>query len=370
VEIENLTDKSVAELRTKLVEVPPWAPLTKVVSVLRRRHAYEAFVVSDATIGMISVRDILGAKHVHSRKASSLAAYTPRVTPESSITLAATLMTEYRVRALPLEDESRLVGEVTALSVCKALRSSKGLNFAISKIMTRNPITLGLSDPLAKAKTLMNRRKVDHLPVLHDEKIVGVVTSRRLLDSVIPPERPMKYGWRPEARSLNSLSIGGMMERPFTCDASEKASSVLGRLVERNKSYALVGIGEELQGIVTYRDFMKLLARRVNRTVPVYMVGLPDNPFEAQAARMKFTRAVNLLRRSHPEIVESRCTIKTSSPRGKKGRRRYEVKTLIYTPHRLFVHSESGWDLPSIFDMISDRLKKVMTRARRLRRER
>jgi CBS domain-containing protein len=244
------------------------------------------------------------------------------------------------------------------------------LNFTISKMMTSHPITLRLNDSLAKAKTLINRRNIDHLPVLQDGKIVGVVTSRRLLDSVIPPERPMKYDWKPEARALNRLSIRGMMERPLMCDVSEKASSVLNRLVDRNKSYALVGIGEELQGIVTYRDFVKLLARRVKKTVPVYMVGLPDQPFEAQAARTKFTRAVSLLRRSHPEIMEARCTIKTSSPRGKKGRRRYEVKALIYTPHRMFVHSQSGWDLPSIFDIISDRLKKVMTRARRPRPER
>jgi CBS domain-containing protein len=317
---------------------------------------------------MVSVRDILKAKHVHSRKASSLAVQIPRLAAESPIAQAATLMTEYRVRALPLGDESGVIGEVTALSICKALRSTKGLSFTINKVMTSHPITLRLDDPLAKAKILINRRNIDHLPVLQDGKIVGVVTSRRLLDSLIPPERPMKYGWRPEARALNKLSIGGMMEHPLMCDVTEKASSVLNRLIDQNKSYALVGVGEELQGIVTYRDFVKLLARRLKTTVPVYMVGLPDAPFEAEAARTKFARAVNLLRRSHPEIMEARCTIKTSSPKGKKGRRRYEVKTLVYTPHRMFVHSESGWNLLSVFDIVSDRLKRIMARKRIRRR--
>lgn len=361
---------NVAELKTELVAVPSSAPLTKVVGTLRKRNAYEAFIVDDAKITMVSIRDILRAKHVHSSKASSLAVQIPKLAAENPVALAATLMTEYRVRALPLGDESGVIGEVTALSICKALRSAKGLSFTISKVMTSHPITLRLDDPLAKAKILINRRNIDHLPVLQDGKILGVVTSRRLLDSMIPPERPMKYGWRPEARALNRLSIRGMMERPLMCDVSERASSVLNRLIDQNKSYALVGIGEELQGIVTYRDFVKLLARRVKTMVPVYMVGLPDQPFEAQAARTKFTRAVNLLRRSYPEIMEARCTIKTSSPGGKKGRRRYEVKAFVYTPHRMFVHSESGWDLASIFDVISDRLKRATTRAPRPRRER
>jgi hypothetical protein len=86
VEIEDLPDRSIVELRTELVEVPPWAPLTKVAGILRRTHAYEVFVVSDTNTGMISVRDILRAKYAHSRKASSLAVHIPRLAAYSSRT--------------------------------------------------------------------------------------------------------------------------------------------------------------------------------------------------------------------------------------------------------------------------------------------
>ncbi|MGB9022759.1 MAG: hypothetical protein WCC94_04910 [Candidatus Bathyarchaeia archaeon] len=146
-------------------------------------------------------------------------------------------------------------------------------------------------------------------------------------------------------------------------------SSVLSRLIDRRKSYTLVGIGEEVQGIVTYRDFIsKLLVKRRKTRIPAYIVGLPDDPFEAEAVRSKFLRAINLLKKSFPEMLEARCTIKTSSPKGKKGRRRYEVKALVYTPHRMFAHSESGWDLLSVFDVTSDRLKRIMARKRIRRR--
>jgi hypothetical protein len=71
-----------------------------------------------------------------------------------------------------------------------------------------------------------------------------------------------------------------------------------------------------------------------------------------------------LLKKSFPEMLEARCTIKTPTPRGKRGRKRYEVKALVCTPRRMFVYSQSGWDLPSIFDVVSKRLKKTMTRRR------
>jgi hypothetical protein len=94
---------------------------------------------------------------------------------------------------------------------------------------------------------------------------------------------------------------------------------------------------------------------------------LPDSPFEAEVAQTKFTRTINLLRKSFPEILEARSTLKTTSPKGKRERKRYEVKTFVYAPRRTFVFSESGWDLGSIFDVISDRLKKMMMTRRKAR---
>jgi hypothetical protein len=55
---------------------------------------------------------------------------------------------------------------------------------------------------------------------------------------------------------------------------------------------------EELQGIATHRDFMTLLAApKPESDVPIFMVGLPDDPFEAEATKSKFRRTVNQLRR-------------------------------------------------------------------------
>lgn len=100
------------------------------------------------------------------------------------------------------------------------------------------------------------------------------------------------------------------------------------------------------------------------KTVPVYLVGLPEEPFQAEGVRTKFTRSIELLRKSYPQIMEARSTIKASSPKGKKSRGRYEVKTFVYTPRKTFIHSDSGWDLLSLFDLMSNRLKRIIARKR------
>jgi len=353
----------VEELKTKLVAVPSSAPLTEVIATLKENDAYEVFIVEDSKTGIVSIRDVLRAKNIRSRKASSMAVQIPRLSAESCVSRAAALMGEYRVRALPIEHNDRVVGEITASSICKALNSRENLNFTIDKIMTSSPITLDVDDRLGKAKSLMQSRNIDHIPILEDGKTCGLLTSQRILDATIPPQKISKDSMTFEATGVAQLPVGGLMDTPLICDVHEGASRVLGRMIRAAKTCVLVGVGEELQGIVTYRDFVKLLAERKDMGIPVYMVGMPkDVSFDAEAARAKFVRIVTTLRRSSPQILEARSTIKTTSPQGKHGRTRYEVDAFVYTPRKIFVHSESGWDLASIFDVISDRLKKAMTR--------
>lgn len=366
-----LVKTKVERLKTDLVTVPSSAPLTKVITTLRERNAYEAFIVEDSKIRMVSIRDVLRTRNIRSRKASSLAVQIPVLTLGSTIANAAELMTDHRVRALPIADDNKVVGEITTLAICKALTITADFGFTIDKIMTSHPVTLSLHDRLGKAKAIMNRKNIDHLPILQDGKTVGVLTSHRLLDSVVPTQRSGKGGWMPERRGVNQLSVGGLMEPPLICDVHEEASLVLGRMIDGERTCALVGLGEELQGIVTYRDFVKLLVNRKKEVgIPVYMMGQPDNVFEAEAARAKFVRSINLLAKSFPEIFEVRSMVKTRAPKGKRGRKRYEVKTSVYTPQKMFIHSESGWDLPSIFDVIGGRLGKIVTKQTKRRGER
>jgi CBS domain-containing protein len=366
-----LAKTEIEGLKTDLITVPSSAPLTKVIATLRERNAYETFIVDDSKILMVSIRDVLRTKNIHSRKASSLAVQIPVLAPGSTIANAAELMTDHRVRALPIVDGKEVVGEITSLAICKALSTAAGFGFTIDEIMTSHPITLDAHDRLGKAKAIMNHKNIDHLPILQDGKTVGVLTSHRLLDSIVPTQRSGKGGSTPERKGVNQLSVGGLMERPLTCDVHEEASSVLGRMIDSERTCALVELGEELQGIVTYRDFVKLLVNRKKEVgIPVYMMGQPDNAFEAEAARAKFVRSINMLAKSFPEILEARTMVKTTGPKGEKGRKRYEVKTSVYTPQKTFIHSESGWDLASIFDAISERLGKIVTKQTRRRSER
>lgn len=359
-----LSKLKAAQLMTELVTIPASANLAKVVALLKERSAYEVFVVEGRKVGMVSIRSILTSKNIQSRKASSVATNVTVLRSRDSVARAAEMMTNYRSRALPVSEGGEVTGEVTAMSICQAMRTGVPLEFSIDRIMTSHPIVIAPNDPLAKAKAIMKRGAIDHLPVLSNGRITGIVTSHRLLDSIVPPEKTARTGSVPESRRINQMSVAGLMETPLICDIRKEASTVLGKLVDHNKTCVLLTFGEELQGIVTYRDFIRLLVKRRRPTMPIYMVGLPVGTREGELAETKFRRAITHLRRVLPEILEARATIRTSSPKNKKGRKRYEVTAFIHTPRRTFSYSESGWDLAQIFDSIADNLRRTITSKR------
>jgi ribosome-associated translation inhibitor RaiA len=122
----------------------------------------------------------------------------------------------------------------------------------------------------------------------------------------------------------------------------------------------------ELQGIITYRDCVKLLAKPAETSLPISIVGLPDDPFEAEAAKRKFETVVKRLARSLPDLLEARSVIKTSERTGQ--RHRYEVEVELITPRKTTSFSTSGWSLPEVFDELSDRIKRVTTKKRERRK--
>lgn len=100
-------------------------------------------------------------------------------------------------------------------------------------------------------------------------------------------------------------------------------------------------------------------AIRVHDELPAFIVGLPENVFEADLAKSKFAETISFLKRIVPDIEEARCKIKTIHNKDKKSH--YEVDVSIITPHDRHTYADSGWDLAKIFDAMSESLKKTFT---------
>ncbi|MDX2042596.1 MAG: glutamate-cysteine ligase family protein [Acidobacteriota bacterium] len=104
------------------------------------------------------------------------------VRPDDLVDLAASVMDWRHIRHVPVEDdEGRLVGLVSHRDLLRLL--SHGLlnkqtqPLTVAEIMRRNPITVTATTSTLAALNIMRSQKVGCLPVVENEKLVGIVTA-------------------------------------------------------------------------------------------------------------------------------------------------------------------------------------------------
>ena len=345
--------------------------ISKVVGILKKEDAYEVFTQDHGMVDMVMIRDILKSSNVATEKVGSLVLHVPNLQPRTPIAQAARLMMQYRLRALPVVEGEKLLGCVTATSIIRTIPTGALEKYRAQDIMTPNPVSLTGGDEVSKARNLMLRRRIDHLPVVEDHKLRGVLTSSQIVFSLYQPiEGVEPRAMVDEIRRRLDPPVKSLMDtNPLTAAPSEKIANLLRKMLDMRATYCVISQFDEVQGIVTYRDFMKLIAEEIVRSdAPVYVVGLPDDPFEAEQTRTKFTRVVETLRRSSPYIEEARAVIRTREG-AERERRRYEVTVTLVTPRRNFVYSANGFDLANIFDDVTKHLKSMMAERPKPRRE-
>jgi len=230
-----------------------------------------------------------------------------------------------------------------------------------SDVMTRNPKVISSEDTAASAKAIMKKRRIDHLPVVDNDRLTGIVTSADIMDLMLPSERIGKNSLgvvNVEARL--HLAISGIVNREVvTADVQDSAQSICDKMLNSDSSYCIVKLWDEVQGIITSRDIVSLLGEKIKEDIPVYIIGLPDDPLEAELAKSKFANLVMLLRKIYPDILEARCRIKLKDVTGT--RKRYEVDAHIVTTHGNITYSANGYDLARLYDELSDAFKKKIS---------
>ena len=98
-----------------------------------------------------------------------------------------TLMRDHRVRAILVIDDGNLVGIVSQgdCAIKVLLPHNNPKQVAVSKIMTANPLTVTLSNSLEECMAIMVHKHIRHLPVLEQNKVVGVISVGDLVKNII-----------------------------------------------------------------------------------------------------------------------------------------------------------------------------------------
>ena len=336
--------------------------ISEIVGILMDRDCYDIFVPLSGKVASLNMRDFLGVKNITSANPSTLGKIIPTLNSESTTAEAARLMSLYRLRALPILEKNEITSQISAKKIVKAIRDimfvSAIRKTSASDIMTPSPIVISKTDTIASAKTIMKRRRIDHLPVLQDNRLVGMVTSKDIVEVMLRPERiGRKSLGIDDTQDRLDIAISGILDKNIlTSNIDNTLQSVTDLMVSQNSTYCVIKSIDEVQGIITYRDIVNLLGEKVEEEIPIFLIGLPDDPLDAELAKSKFTNLVKLLKKIYPDIEQARCRVKIREIQG--ARKRYEVDASIISTHAVANFVNIGWDLPKMFDQMSDSLKK------------
>lgn len=91
---------------------------------------------------------------------------------------AVALLAEHRIGALPVIDDGAVKGVFSERDVIYALASAgaEALDRSVGEAMTAPAVTVAPKDAALGALSLMTRRRIRHLPVIEEGRMVGLVS--------------------------------------------------------------------------------------------------------------------------------------------------------------------------------------------------
>jgi acetoin utilization protein AcuB len=145
--------------------------------------------------------------------------------------------------------------------------------------MTREVVTVGPDDSVAHAMHLMRDKRIKHLPVLQDGRLLGVISDRDI--KAFTPSKATALDVYEINYLLAKATVKEAMAKQVTTTAPdtpvEGAALVM---LEGNIGCLPVLDGEELVGIISDRDIFRALVDITGARHPGYRVCLvvPDRP--------------------------------------------------------------------------------------------
>ena len=109
------------------------------------------------------------------------------IVPHRPVFDALVVMAEYEIGALMVLEGDKLVGIFSERDYARevVLKGKSSKTTAVSEVMTANVISVKLSDTVEQAMTVMTEKRIRHLPVLDNAKVVGMLSIGDLVKETI-----------------------------------------------------------------------------------------------------------------------------------------------------------------------------------------
>lgn len=167
--------------------------------------------------------------------------------PEMTIHQASNIMKQHKIHRLPVLDANKkLIGIISEKDIAQATPSSATTlsvfeinalldKLTVSKIMTKNPVTIQTDTSIEEAAHLMLDHDFSCLPIMEGDKLVGIVTKHDMFKMILEMFGSRQFGTRVEflvddkpgviAKISTAFAENGMNIVAFGTFAGEKVGT-------------------------------------------------------------------------------------------------------------------------------------------------
>jgi CBS domain-containing protein len=104
------------------------------------------------------------------------------IRPDASVQAAATLLSQKRISGLPVIDgDGKVMGMLTEADIISKV-NREGLK--VSEIMSCNVISVTEETPVDEIALLLTERKIKRVPVMDRDKLIGIVSRSDIVRAV------------------------------------------------------------------------------------------------------------------------------------------------------------------------------------------
>lgn len=90
----------------------------------------------------------------------------------------------FHITGMPVVEKGLLVGIISLTDVLKAVRAGSVQDVLVEDVMTRDVITVLATDSAISVAKIMVDKGINRLPVVENQKVVGIVTRGDMIKAV------------------------------------------------------------------------------------------------------------------------------------------------------------------------------------------
>ncbi|WP_297420384.1 CBS domain-containing protein [Thermococcus sp.] len=256
------------------------APLSEAIGIFEKEDPDLILVFDGKLYKGVLTQDLIIRSHLKwdPTKAKVRDVYKPApvVKATEDLSKAAKLMMEVDLRSIPVgESKAEIIGVISDIELLKRVAEDDFGKRKVDEFMTKDVITLGLDDTVAKAFATMRDNAISRIPIVDGtKKLEGLITLHDLIIRFIKPRFKAQTGEvAGEKIPPFSMPLRDVMIREvITIHPGERVKEAVATLRE-NDIDGLIVINEDnkVVGVLTVKDLLLPISRMVEKEARFYL---------------------------------------------------------------------------------------------------